>query len=50
VLTYWILHKFDIFHIKSGSYMGKDGKRPGEEQLLGIQVASTCLVHLHSAP
>ncbi len=39
VLTYWVLFKFDIFRIKSGSYGGKDGRRPGEEQLLGIQVS-----------
>ncbi|CAL5220978.1 g3087 [Coccomyxa viridis] len=38
VLTYKLLYAFDIFQIKSGSFMGKAGHAPGTEHLLGIQV------------
>lgn len=38
VLTYKLLYAFDIFQIKSGSFMGKAGHGPGTEHLLGIQV------------
>lgn len=38
VLTYKLLFAFDIFQIKSGSRTAKDGRRPGEEQLLGVHV------------
>ncbi len=38
VLTYKLLYAFDIFQIKSGSFMGKAGHAPGTEHLLGIRV------------
>lgn len=40
VLTYKLLYAFDIFQIKSGSFMGKAGHAPGTEHLLGIQVCT----------
>ena len=38
VLTYWLLHRYDVFQVRSQAE-GK-ARRPGDEHLLGIQVGA----------